>query len=93
MEASGEKTTLVPLRSEDLPIGGSLTKIPFSNSATLHSPSRKDCTLKKSESAFTALVPTPFSPTDFWNAPESYLPPVLILETQSITFPSGIPRP
>ena len=49
--------------------------------------------MKKSESALTALVPTPLSPTDFWKAPESYLPPVLILETQSITFPSGIPRP
>ena len=36
---------------------------------------------------------TPFSPTDFWNAAVSYFPPVLILDTQSITFPRGIPLP
>ena len=37
------------------------------------------------ERAFTALVPTPLSPTDFLNALESYLPPVFILETTSTT--------
>ena len=50
-------------------------------------------TRKLEDKAFTALVPTPFRPTDFWNAPESYLPPVLILDTQSITLPKGMPRP
>ena len=43
--------------------------------------------------AFTALVPTPLSPTDFLNARLSYLPPVLIFDTQSTTFPNGMPRP
>lgn len=39
---------------------------PWLNSATLAFPSRTDFTLKKFERAFTALVPTPFRPTDFW---------------------------
>ena len=43
--------------------------------------------------AFTALVPTPLSPTDFLKARVSYFPPVFILETTSTTFPKGIPRP
>ena len=51
------------------------------------------CTLKNSDNALTAFVPTPFKPTAFLNALVSYLPPVLILETQSKTFPSGIPLP
>ena len=38
-------------------------------------------------------MPTPFSPTDFLKTFESYLAPVFILETQSISFPSGIPLP
>ncbi len=45
------------------------------------------------ERAFTALVPTPLSPTDFLKARESYFPPVFILETTSTTLPNGIPRP
>ncbi len=44
-------------------------------------------------SAFTALVPTPFRPTAFLKALESYLPPVSIFETTSTTFPRGIPLP
>ena len=32
-------------------------------------------------------------PTDFLNALESYLPPVFIFETQSITLPNGMPLP
>ena len=66
---------------------------PCENSAIFALPSRIDFTLKNSESALTALVPTPFKPTDFLNAFESYLPPVFILETASTTFPKGIPRP
>ena len=71
----------------------SLVMEPLLNSATLICPSRMDSTLKKELKALTALVPTPFKPTDFLKARESYLPPVLIFETQSITFPKGIPRP
>ena len=56
-------------------------------------PSRTDCTLKYCDKAFTALVPTPFSPTDFLKARVSYFPPVFILDTASIILPSGMPRP
>ena len=63
------------------------------NSTTLLLPSLIDFILKYEDRALAALVPTPFKPTDFLNTLESYLAPVLILETQSITFPSGIPLP
>ena len=45
------------------------------------------------DKALTALIPTPFRPTDFLNAFESYLPPVFILEETSFTLSRGIPRP
>ena len=71
----------------------SLIKTPFSNSEAFVLPSRYDCTLKVELKALTAFVPTPFNPTDFLKALESYFPPVFILLTQSFTFPKGIPRP
>jgi hypothetical protein len=43
--------------------------------------------------AFTALVPTPFMPTENWKTSSLNLPPVLICDTQSTTLPSGMPRP
>lgn len=43
--------------------------------------------------AFTALIPTPFKPTDFLNALLSYLAPVFILLDTSTTLPRGTPRP
>jgi hypothetical protein len=46
-----------------------------------------------SESAFTAFCPTPLRPTAFWNVSLSYFAPVLMIETQSTSFPSGMPRP
>jgi hypothetical protein len=49
--------------------------------------------VKRCESAFTALVPTPFKPTENWKTSSLYLPPVLICETQSTSLPSGMPRP
>src|SRR5213075_582396 len=45
------------------------------------------------ESALTALVPTPFNPTLNWKTSSLYFAPVLILDTQSTTLPSGMPRP
>ncbi len=43
--------------------------------------------------AFTALIPTPFNPTDFLKALLSYFAPVFILLETSTTLPSGTPRP
>ena len=40
-----------------------------------------------------ALTPTPFRPTDFLKAFESYLPPVFRTLTASMSFPCGMPRP
>ena len=71
----------------------SKVKLPCSKYTDLIFPSLHESTLKLEESALTALVPTPFNPTDFLNALESYFPPVFILETTSTTFPSGIPLP
>ena len=93
MVSSGTNVILVPLRREVSSRNSSSFKVPRSNSAEADLLSRVDSTLKYSESAFTALVPTPLSPTDFLNARESYLPPVFILETTSTTLPNGIPRP
>ena len=50
-------------------------------------------TSKRLESALTALVPTPFRPTENWKTSSLYLPPVLIWLTHSITLPRGMPRP
>ena len=63
------------------------------NSAATEYPSLVDSTLKYSDNALTAFVPTPFKPTAFLNALESYLPPVFIFDTTSTTLPKGIPRP
>jgi hypothetical protein len=41
----------------------------------------------------TAFWPTPFKPTDFWKVSLSYLAPVLMIDTQSMSLPSGMPRP
>ena len=46
-------------------------------------PSRQAMISKWDERAFTALMPTPFRPTDFLKASPSYLPPVLILAAHS----------
>ena len=55
------------------------------------SPSLKDWISKLVERALTALIPTPFKPTDFLKASESYFAPVLIFEEQSNSFSRGIP--
>jgi hypothetical protein len=83
MLLSGIKVTLVPFLCDDSCISGSSTKTPLSKMAVFALPSLKACTLKLSESALTALVPTPFNPTDFLKTLESYLAPVFILETTS----------
>ena len=93
MEESGVNTTKVPLASVVLTSLVSLINTPFLKVAVLCLPSLNAVTKKSSLSAFTALVPTPFKPTDFWKALLSYLAPVLILLTTSTIFPSGIPRP
>ena len=87
------KETLVPFLLDVSSKNSSLSKLPCENSAEADFPSLVDSTLKKVDKAFTAFVPTPFNPTDFLKAFESYFPPVFILETTSTTFPSGIPRP
>ena len=56
-------------------------------------PSRYDWMKKLDDKAFTALIPTPFNPTDFLKALESYLPPVFIFDDTSRTLSRGIPRP
>ena len=71
----------------------SLERTPSLNSADFVFPSLVDATTKLEDNALTALVPTPFSPTDFLKALVSYLPPVFILDTTSTTFPIGIPLP
>ncbi len=91
--SSGRKFTFVPFRRPDSSTSDSKVKSPVENSAAFNLFSRTDSTLKKEESALTALVPTPFNPTDFLKARVSYFPPVFILETTSTTFPSGMPRP
>ena len=93
MLLSGIKETLVPRRALEGCCSPSSIKAPNSKAARLACSSRTDSTTKEEESALTALVPTPFRPTDFLNARESYFPPVFILETTSTTFPKGIPRP
>ena len=61
--------------------------------------SRREMTEKRSESALTAFRPTPFRPMEHANGaglpsfPLTNLPPVLIFETHSTTFPNGMPRP
>ena len=84
---------MVPSFSSEGAISGSLTSFPCVNSTIFDFPSRMDSVIKKEDKAFTALDPTPFNPTVFLNTFESYLAPVLILETQSFTFPNGIPLP
>ena len=91
--SSGIKETFVPFLLEVSSNNSLFIKFPCSNSAEADLLSLLDSTLKKDDKAFTALVPTPFKPTDFLNAFESYFPPVFILETTSTTFPSGIPLP
>ena len=70
-----------------------MVRIPSSKFADFVFPSLVEETIKDDDSALTALVPTPLSPTDFLNALVSYLPPVFILETTSTTLPIGIPLP
>ena len=83
----------VPLRLVvDSTLASSVSS-PRTKPARLIWPSRTLSTTNSVLNAFTALVPTPFRPTDFLNARLSYLPPVLILDTQSTTFPKGMPRP
>ena len=91
--SSGIKETLVPFLLEDSSNNSLLINLPCSNSAEADLLSLLDSTLKKEDNALTALVPTPFKPTDFLKALESYLPPVFILETTSTTLPNGIPLP
>ena len=67
--------------------------MPWAKVAALKQPSRTDLTVKDSARALTALVPTPFSPTENSKTSLPYFAPVLIRETQSTTFPKGIPRP
>ena len=93
MAASGMKRTFVPFRFEVSKGPSSEIKFPASKVAVFNKLSLLEETSNIEESAFTAFVPTPLSPTDFLNALLSYLPPVFILETTSTTFPSGIPLP
>ena len=57
--------------------------MPFEYSNVNDSLSLIDWILNIFDNAFTAFVPTPFRPTDFWNTSVSYFPPVMILDTQS----------
>ena len=91
--SSGMNDTFVPFRLDESSIKSWLIRFPCSNSAEADLLSRVDSTLKNDDNAFTAFVPTPFRPTDFLKAFESYLPPVFIFETTSTTLPSGIPLP
>ena len=91
MVSSGTKDTFVPFLLEVSSSKSWLVRFPCSNSAEADLLSRVDSTLKKDDKALTALVPTPFSPTDFLKALESYFPPVFIFETTSTTLPKGIP--
>ena len=93
IEVSGIKLISVPFFSVVTSSLKSSEITPPENSATFTFPSRTDFTMKYSESALTAFVPTPFNPTDFLNALLSYFPPVFILETASTTLPKGIPLP
>ena len=74
-------------------ISQSFNNSPLEKSTSFFCPSLTEKTLKDSERAFTAFVPTPFKPIDFLKASESYFPPVLIWETHSKTLPNGIPLP
>ena len=67
--------------------------LPRRKRAYFERPDRQLSTSKASDSAFTALVPTPFSPTENWKTSSLYLPPVCIFDTQSTTLPKGMPRP
>src|SRR5690606_40997512 len=90
MASSGMKDTLVPFLLEVSSRSSLLLRFPCSNSAEADLLSLVDSTLKYEERAFTALVPTPFKPTDFLKALESYFPPVFILDTTSTTLPKGM---
>jgi len=93
MVGSGVKRTSVPSgASPSLPCLSDLS-LPRSKLARRNLPSRNEATSNADDSAFTALVPTPFRPTENWNTSSLYLPPVLICETHSTTLPSGMPRP
>ena len=89
IDSSGTKRTSVPFRSLEI-VRPSSTNSPLVNFANAFSPSRTELTSKLSESAFTALVPTPFRPTLNWNTSLLYFAPVLILETHSTNLPNGI---
>ena len=90
---SGIKLTNVPFFSFVSCSWSSLVILPLENSTFLTFPSRKDFMQKYEERAFTALIPTPFKPTDFLNTLESYLAPVFIFDATSITLLRGIPLP
>ena len=90
---SGLNSIAVPLRSPVFAMRWSFLSLPFANSTTFDSPSRTASARYSTESAFTAFCPTPFSPTAFLKVSLSYLAPVLMIDTQSRSLPSGIPRP
>ena len=87
------KVISVPFFLTDFSSSNWSVKTPHWKLANFDFPSLIDSTVNEEDKAFTALVPTPFKPTDFLNALESYLPPVFIFETTSISFPNGIPLP
>ena len=90
---SGVKRTSVPEAvAVSLP-RSSETSRPRRNFAVRYFPSRQLVTSKSPERALTALVPTPFSPTENWKTSSLYFPPVLIWLTQSTSLPRGMPRP
>ena len=90
--SSGMKETNVPLGSSPFPFFFCFNT-PLSNTACIYSPSLQEVISKYDERAFTALVPTPLSPTEYWKASLSYLAPVLITDTHSMSLFRGIPLP
>ena len=72
----------------------SLCSSPQAKVTVWASPSRTERAVNSLESMFTALTPTPFSPTVFLKAlPSSYLPPVFMTLTAGASILSGMPRP
>ena len=81
MVSSGVKYTAVPFGSKLSVCLCSLINSPLLNAAILLWPSLNACTLNWFDKALTAFVPTPFNPTDFWNALLSYFASETLMST------------